>query len=231
MGSAKGNKYQIGFAVAVVLGLYSVIAFVLIGYQGKQFLTAYFFTVAAYVFFLCTVLLVPDGKDSLKNVFLGIPLWKESLIYAAVQTVLSFIVMLLPSEVYKLSVVLQLLLAGVHIILVCISFVGKRTIEAVDDKVRKKRNYLGVLQIEIDALSLSEASVEVKEALHELSETVRFSDPMSAEELQAQEDEILERISVLAEKYASLTEEEKMAEVVQIKNKMLSRNMKCRMLK
>lgn len=225
------NKWMASIIVAIIFVLYSVVAFVVIGYQGNQFLVAYLFTLAAYLFLLISIWVIGRARNDLKDIFLGIPVWRICIIYVITQTVLGLVFMVLPIDIFKVSVVLQLILAGVYIILVCTAFAGKNTVSNIDDKVKKKRNYLGILKVEIDTLLQEETSPYVKEALAELSEMIRFSDPMSVDDLQALEEEILEKVSILASEYTGYDEAEKLVSLKQIKNKMLTRNMKCKMLK
>lgn len=225
------NKWIATIVIAIIFALYSLVAFVLIGYRGKQFLTAYLFTLAAYLFLIISIWVVSGKKNDLKDIFLGISVWRISIIYVVAQTMLGLVFMVLSIDGFILSVVLQLILVGVYIALVCTAYAAKNTVSDIEDTVKKKRNYLGILKTELDTLLLQEASAHVKEALVELAEVVRYSDPMSADELQTIEDDILERVSILASGYSVCGEEEKLASINLIKNKVMTRNMKCKMLK
>lgn len=90
---------------------------------------------------------------------------------------------------------------------------------------------MGFLKIEVEELRLQEEDADVKKALTELSEAIRFSDPMSAEELAGAEEAIMEKVTILSSDYNGISAEEKLSRIQDIKNKISVRNMKCKMLK
>lgn len=229
--SGKKNKGVVSLVIAVIFALYSVVCFVLIGNRGTQFLTAYLFTVAAFSFLICSVWLLDASQNTLRDVFMGIPIWRECVLYAILQVGFSIIIMLLPESLLKITVVIQIMLLGSYVILVASSIAGKHTVENADRKVQAKRDYLGTLQVELQLLIQKESSLDVQKALNELTETVRFSDPMSSEELRMAEDEILDCIAVLQSEYDESTPDEKMLRIKNIKNKVVARNMRCKILK
>lgn len=132
------NKWVMSGIIGILFLVYNIIVFGVIGYQGAQFMMAYLFTIIAFVLFILTIWFVCGKNNKLKDIFLGLPILLEGTAYVAVQTVLSIVFMVLPWEILKISVILQILLASVYAVLVLSSISAKNAISNIDDKVRKK---------------------------------------------------------------------------------------------
>lgn len=70
-------------------------------------------------------------------------------------------------------------------------------IEKVETKAQKKVFYIKEIQAEIELLADAETNAETKAALIRLAEKVRFSDPMSSEQLTDLENAISEKVALL----------------------------------
>lgn len=77
------------------------------------------------------------------------------------------------------------------------SDVGRSEIERVSAKVREKTFYIKQLQADVELLAGAETDAATKSALMQLAEKMRYSDPMSDEQLAAIEDRITEKIAEL----------------------------------
>ena len=74
---------------------------------------------------------------------------------------------------------------------------GRCEIEKVETKAQKKVFYIKEIQAEIELLADAETNAETKAALIRLAEKVRFSDPMSSEQLTDLENAISEKVALL----------------------------------
>lgn len=225
------NKWLVSALVIISFLIYNIVAFGLIGYNGKQFIVTYIFTLIAYASMLIMIWITAGKDNQLKDIFLGIPVLRNCVIYVVIQTVLSFIIMLLPDSLFILSLVIQLLVVAVYWFWTISLLGAKNTIENIDHKVKKKRNYLELLKIEVETMKTEEKDEAVRGVLGELAETIKYSDPMSAVELESMENEILEMVMVLESEQRDMTKEEKLERINKISNKVNVRNMKCKMLK
>ena len=70
-------------------------------------------------------------------------------------------------------------------------------LEKVETKAQKKVFYIKEIQAEIELLADAETNAETKAALIRLAEKVRFSDPMSSEQLTDLENAISEKVALL----------------------------------
>ena len=105
------------------------------------------------------------------------------------------------------------------------SDVGRSEIERVSVKVREKTFYIKQLQTEVELLAGAETDAATKSELAQLAEKIRYSNPMSDEQLADIED----RITV---KIAELKSSANKVKIINELNSLLDeRNRKCKLLR
>ena len=105
------------------------------------------------------------------------------------------------------------------------SDVGRSEIERVSVKVREKTFYIKQLQTEVELLAGAETDAATKSKLAQLAEKIRYSDPMSDEQVADIEDRITAKIAELK----SSTDK---TEIINELNSLLDeRNKKCKLLR
>ncbi len=77
------------------------------------------------------------------------------------------------------------------------SDVGRSEIERASAKVQEKTFYIKQLQTEVELLADAETDIATKSALTQLAEKIRYSDPMSDEQIVDIENRIATKISEL----------------------------------
>lgn len=103
--------------------------------------------------------------------------------------------------------------------------IGRTEIERVEQKVQGKVFCIKNLQVDIEILASAEKDTKTKEQLEQLAEKVRFSDPMSSEQLASLE----EKISLAVE---NLKSSDNKLKIIEELNLLLDeRNRKCKILK
>ena len=88
-------------------------------------------------------------------------------------------------------------IAGVSAVCMISADAGRNEIERVEAKVQKKVFYIRELQAAIELLADNESDAAVKTALTHLAEKIRFSDPMSNEQLADLENKISTKVAEL----------------------------------
>ena len=78
-----------------------------------------------------------------------------------------------------------------------VSNAGRSEIERGSAKVQKKTFYIKKLQTEVETLTEAETDTATKSALAQWKETIRYSDPMSTEQIADIEDQITAKIGEL----------------------------------
>ena len=103
--------------------------------------------------------------------------------------------------------------------------VGRTEIERVEQKVQGKVFYIKNLRVDIEILASAEKDAKTKKALEQLAEKIRFSDPISNEQLASLE----EKISIAVE---NLKFSDDKMKIIEDLNLLLDeRNRKCKILK
>jgi hypothetical protein len=91
--------------------------------------------------------------------------------------------------------------------------------------------YIKSLQAGVEEIYARASDEHLKKSLKDLADTIRYSDPLSAPQLSAIEDEIAAKVTMLGERAAS-GDTAKAAELCdELQRLMAERNMKCKALK
>lgn len=211
--------------LAILFALVNIIAFVVPSTKTATFWIAYAFTVVA---FAAQVIIwkVALGKDeTLKSKFLGFPIIHIGIVYLFIQLIAFAVFKFVPTLPDWIAVVVCAVIAGLSAVFMIAHEVGSNEIERVEAKVQKKVFYIRSLQVDVELLAESETDATVKTELNKLVEKIRFSDPMSSEQLM----DLEERIAV---KISTMKTAENKAELIAELNLLLDeRNKKCKILK
>ncbi len=123
------------------------------------------------------------------------------------------------------AVIVCCLVIGIASICLITTEVARDEIARVEQKVQNKVFALKALQVDIETLAKSEKDVETQSALMRLAKKVRYSDPMSNEELADIEDQIKSKIQELK------TSSEKKTLINEMDALLDERNAKCKITK
>lgn len=207
-----------------MFALVSIIAFAVPTTKTATFWIAYVFTAAAFaaqIIIWRTAL----GKETLKSKFLGFPLVHIGIVYAVIQVIAFAVFMFVPTLPTWSAIVVCSIIAGVSAVCMISSNAGCNEIERVEAKVQKKVFYIRELQADIELLADNESDATVKTALTQLAEKIRFSDPMSNEQLADLENKISTKVAELK------TASSKLVIITELNSLLAERNKKCKILK
>ena len=116
-------------------------------------------------------------------------------------------------------------IAGASAVCMISADTGRNEIERVEAKVQKKVFYIRERQADIELLADNESDAAVKTALTQLAEKIRFSDPMSNEQLADLENKISTKVAELKNAAS------KMEIITELNSLLDERNKKCKILK
>lgn len=210
--------------LAILFIVISVITFAVPTDKTAPFFIAYAFTVIAIIaqYFIWKKALEPEA---MKSKFLGFPLLHIGVVYLIVQ-IITFIVFLLAPSLPTWSAVIICLLIAAITALCCIPLApATEEIEHVCKKIEEKVFFIKSLQVDIELMAEQEEDAATKQALNQLAEKIRFSDPMSHEKLAALEGKIVDKVDELK------TSENKMEIIKEIGLLFDERNRKCIIMK
>ena len=220
----KNSKFGYA-ALGIAFALFNVIAFAIPTAKTGTFWVAYAFSVVAFASQIGIWKIALGKGDTLKSKFLGFPVVHIGIVYLIVQMVVFAVFMAVPTlPVWSVIVVCALVL-GISAICMISAEAGRNEIERVEAKVQKKVFYIRELQVDVELLAEREVDVNVKAALLQLAEQIRFSDPMS--------NDILTDIEVaISDKVTELKTAENKLSVINTLNALIAeRNKKTKMFK
>ncbi len=222
---SKGQGISL-FASIVIFGIFTVISFVAPILHGVVFLMAYLFEVLALAT-LCSALVMFFGKLTREDKFLSLPSVKIAWGYFILQTILSVFEMVLLPFTYFVVLAVNVVIALVFIFLMLASFAASQKIDDSEQKVLQKVIYIKQLKIQLD--SIETENEELSKKVKQLSEDIRYSDPMSHSGLYDVESSLADVVSEIVD---SVNDADKAIALCNQASKLLkSRNDQAKMLK
>lgn len=166
--------------LAVLLVVYSVVAFVLPFAKDTVFILSYVFTLVALGAQIYVIRTAFYQGEGVKSKFYGFPIAKVGTIYLIAQMVLSLVFMALGNKVpVWLPVVIYVVMLGAAALGFIAADVARDEVVRQDAKVKKDVSIMRDLQATVNALV---GQCDVAE-LKKFAENLRYSDPVSNEAL------------------------------------------------
>ena len=213
----------------VILGilfvLVSVVAFAVPSAKTAAFWISYAFTVIAFAAQIAIWKAGLGRNESLKSKFLGFPVVHIGIVYLVVQIIALAVFLFIPTLPIWSAVVACTVVVGVSAVCMIASDVGRSEIERVSAKVQEKAFYIKQLQTDVELLSGAETDAATKSALTQLAEKIRYSDPMSTEQIADIEDRITAKVAELK------SSTDKMKIIDELNSLLDERNRKIKILK
>lgn len=217
---------SLGYIIlGVLFVLLTVVAFAVPTVKTGTFWVAYVFTVVAFALQIPIWKKALGQKETLKSKFLGIPTVHVSIVYLVLQIIAFAVFTALPMLPLWSAIVTDILILAICSVCLISADIARNEIDRLEEKVQKKVFSLKNLQADIELLADAEIDAQVKDSLEKLAEAIRYSDPMSSDELS----DIETKISVKAEELKTASDKVKMIE--EILMLLTERNKKCKLLK
>lgn len=221
----KKNRVKGYLILGILFCLVSVISFAVPTQKTASFWVAYAFTIVAFAAQLGIWKAAFGKEDALKSSFLGFPVIHIGIVYAVIQVVAFSIFLFVPTLPTWSAVIICTFIVGISAICIITANIGRHEIERVGTTVKKKVFYLKSLHADVELLANKETDTEIKSALIQLAEKIRFSDPMSHEQLADLDQQLVAKVSELK---TATNKGEIIAEILLLLDE---RNKKCRILK
>lgn len=221
----KKNSTKGYLILGILFLLVSIIAFVIPTVKTTVFWIAYVFTAIAFAAQIVIWKVAFGKEDILKSKFLGFPIVHVGIVYLIIQIIAFAVFMLVPSLPTWSAIVVCSCITGISAVCMIAADTGTCEIERVEAKVQQKVFYIKSLQVDVEMLVDAEHNANTKKALEQLAEKIRFSDPMSSEQLSSLEDSIESKVELLK------TTANKIELISEINTLLTERNKKCKILK
>ena len=221
----KRNSVKGYIILGILFVLVSIVAFVVPTQKTATFRIAYAFTAVAFAAQIVIWKIAIRKDETLKSKFLGFPIIHIGTVYAIIQMVAFAVFLFAPTLPVWSAIVTCVIIAGVAAVCMISTSAGSNEIGRVEAKVQKKVFYIRELQADVELLADAETDADIKTALTQLAEKIRFSDPMSNEQLADLEDKISAKIAELK------TAANKVKIITELTLLLDERNKKCKILK
>ena len=193
----KKNSLKGYFILGIFFLLVSVFVFAAPTAKTATFWISYIFTVIAFASQVVIWKVSLGYSESLKGKFLGFPAIHIGIVYLVIQIIILVVFLFIHSLPIWSAVVTCAMLTGISAICILVSTLGRSEIERVSVKAKEKTFYIRQLQSDIEILADSETDTATKSALMQVAEKIRYSDPMSDEQLADIEKRITAKIDEL----------------------------------
>lgn len=221
----KKNRSKGYLILGILFVLVSVIAFAVPLAKNTAFWISYAFTVIAFAAQIIIWKSALGRTEALKSKFLGFPVVHIGIVYLVVQIIALAVFLFIPTLPIWGAVVACAVIAGASAVCMIASDVGRSEIERVSSKVQKKTFFIKQLQTEVELQADAETDIATKSALTQLAEKIRYSDPVSNEQIADIEDRITAKVAEL-KKAADKTNC-----IVELNSLFDERSRKCKLLK
>ena len=221
----KKNSTKGYVILGILFVLISIIAFAVPTVKTATFWIAYVFTAAAFAAQIGIWKTALGKGETLKSKFLGFPVVHIGIVYAVIQVSAFAVFMFMPILPAWSAIVVCSIIAGVSAVCMISADAGRNEIERVEAKAQKKVFYIRELQADVELIAVAETDADTKAALTQLAEKIRFSDPMSNEQLADLENKISAKVLELK---AAANKVEIITELTSLLDE---RNKKCRVKK
>lgn len=216
----------LGYAIlGILFVLVNVIVFAVPTAKTGAFWVAYVFTVIAFASQIAVWKVAFGREDTLKSKFLGIPVVHVGIVYLIIQIIALVVFMAVPTLPAWSAIIVCALILGISAICMISAETAREEIERVEARVKQKVFYIRSLQVDVEMLAEAETDEQTKKGLTQLAEKIRFSDPMSSDELAALEAKIVDKVETLK------TAPDKLAAIEELNRLLTERNKKCKLLK
>ena len=186
----KMNKNKLLYLVSIVLllGLFNLIVFLMpFSRDNATFWIGYGSITLSFVVSFVILYFIFDKKD-MKSRFYGIPLIYVLISYVSLQLVVGVVEIVLGSAFnYKLAIIFNAVILVFSLLGLIGLTAGKDEIERIDAKVKEKVLYLKEIQVKLAGIIDNTSDEEVLKELNKLNDLVRYSDPMSNDNVESLE--------------------------------------------
>lgn len=230
----KGFTYY-AIAWAVLLALFNVIAFVSVGWIGREKYTASFWI--GYVFITLSFIgqlgcaWFALKESDLQKFFYNVPLITTSYTGLILSFIFGGLCMLISPLPYWVGAILCSALLALNVLAVVKATAVADLVSAVDEKIKVQTFFINSLTVDAECLMAKAKSAEMKAECKKVYEAVRYSDPMSHEALSGIESQLSIQFVKLSEAVASNSVELAMEIAADFMMLLVERNKQCKVMK
>lgn len=192
----KKTNGMIGAIYFIVFFVMNFLIFLIFDEKNGVFWTSYAFMCIAFIVQIVSMFFAVRGLD-VEAIFFGIPLATLSLFYFFAAVFTATVFMIFQNAPMKLAVVLQVLILAIYAVVAIIALMSRDVAQDVSDNVRVGVTAIKTMQVDVEMMMSQAKDATLKNSLRKLSETIRYSDPMSNDAVINIEDQIMQALAEL----------------------------------
>lgn len=181
---------------AIVFVVFNILVFLIVDKKNGIFWMSYIFMCLAFVIQIASMFLALRSLET-ETVFMGIPLASLSFYYFFAAIFVGGVFMFFQNASFKLAFILQILILAIYIVVAIMSLMSRDIVQDVNDNLKENVEAIKTLNVDIDVFIPQVGDPTLKKALKKLSETIKYSDPISNTAVEEIEDQIMYSVNVL----------------------------------
>lgn len=186
----------IGLVYVILLGIFNLLVFTIFKNHSNVFWLSYGLMTFAFVVQILSMFLSFRTAD-VETAFFGIPLASFSVFYLVAELVIGTLFMIFQQASFTLALVIQVVVLAVFLVVAILSLLARDTVQEMGSNIKEKVADLKSVLIDVEMMRDGCEDPELKEKLRKLSETIKYSDPMSTEAIEGVEQRIQRKVSEL----------------------------------
>ena len=230
----KNNTISLIVAVVILSIVYSVLFFAIPFAKVSASYVSYAFAIFSLLACLAIVFWAFKDDEKLVSKFYGFPIFRIGIIYALVQFICSFVVILISAFVLVpvwVSVIVGVVLLAVASIGLISTNIARDYVTQLDESTRDTTDTMTQFRVEIEGLVDKSKHASYHEELRDLSDAFRYSDPVSSEATKETEEEIKNMLDELKCAIPDGEESKVKVQIQKLTDKLNERNRICKSAK
>lgn len=223
------NRKVMYILLGIAFVVYSAIVWLIPWEKNTLLVLSYIFSLIAFTAQGILWKFAWEDSDTAMNKFYGIPILRLGIIYLMIQVIIGFIVMAASTVLpYWIAILIYILLLGAFAFAVIVATQIKEQIDTMEVNQKQETHFIKRLRVEASYLYDTYTG---NEKLRQISEKLKYSDPVSAEELQEEEKELALLLEQIKQSLQEGKEEESASMADEFLAKLEKRNQLCKMYK
>ena len=191
------NQIMSAMIYAVIFIAYNLLIFIAFKGFNSVFFISYVFMIIFYLIHIACAFSILR-KEHLRAVFFGIPLLYFSIFFVAAEFFCSLVFMIFRAMAsVKIAVLMQSLLLCAFLVILILSVMTRDNVENVDNKIKENTSFIKGLNVDVEMMLHKSTNPEITKRLKNLSETIKYSDPMTNRSVSVQEQMIIQCMAEL----------------------------------
>ena len=194
--TAKKSWIMMAAIYAIVFVVFNLLVFLIVNKKNEVFWLSYAFMCIAFLVQIVSMLLALRSLET-ETVFMGIPLASLSLYYFFAAIFVGAVFMFFQNAPFKLALIFQILILAIYSVVAIMALMSRNVVQDVNDNLKENVEAIKTLVVDVDVFIPQVSDLGLKKALKKLSETIKYSDPMSNAEVADIEEQIMQTVNEL----------------------------------